>query len=120
MSLCLTSCVVARRHRLIALIGRMVSKSFGIRAVGGFVRFLVLDEDFTHQLLRAGQWDARLQLKVMFEKANGLKLTRHQVHVICTYRIFVHRVDQQSFSEYRSTIFGHFSLLLQSKRSTEW
>lgn len=37
MSLCLTSCVVARRHRLIALIGRMVSKSFGICAVGRFM-----------------------------------------------------------------------------------
>lgn len=119
MSLCLTSCVVARRHRIIALIGRMVSKSFGIRAVGGFVRFLVFDEDFTHQLLRAGQRDARLQLKVTFKKANGLKLTCHQVHVICTYRIFVQRVDQQSLSEYRSTIFGHFSLLLQSERCTE-
>lgn len=63
MSLCLTSCVVARRHWLIALIGRLVRQSFGVCAVGGFVRFLVLDEDFAHQLLRTGQGDTRLQLQ---------------------------------------------------------
>lgn len=78
MSLCLTSCVVARRHRLIALIGRMVSKSFGIRAVGGFVRFLVLDEDFTHQLLRTGQRDARLQLKTSFTQMQPITKTDMQ------------------------------------------
>lgn len=62
MSLCLTSCVVARRHWFVALIGRLVRQSLGVGVVGGFVRFLVLDEDFAHQLLRTGQGDARLQL----------------------------------------------------------
>lgn len=57
VSLCLTSCVVARRHWFVALIGRLVRQPFGVRVIGGFVGFLVLDEDFTHQLLRAGQGD---------------------------------------------------------------
>lgn len=58
MSLCLTSCVVARRQWLVALIGRLVRQSFGIRNVGGFMGFLVLDEDFAHQLLGTGQGGA--------------------------------------------------------------
>lgn len=59
-SSCFTSCVVARRHRLAARIGRLVRQSLGV--VAGFVGFLVLDEDFSHQLLGTGQRDPRLQL----------------------------------------------------------
>ena len=76
VSLCLTSCVVARRHRLIALIGRMFSKSFGICAVWRFMWFLVLDEDFTHQLLRTGQRDAWLQLKPTLKKTKLQLITK--------------------------------------------
>lgn len=58
MSLCLTSRVVARRRRLVALIGRLVHQFLCVCVIGGFVGFLVLDEDFAHQLLRTGQRDA--------------------------------------------------------------
>lgn len=63
VSLCLTSRVVARRQRLAALTGGLVGQPLGVGAVGGLVRLFVLDEDFAHQLLGAGQRDARLQLR---------------------------------------------------------
>lgn len=63
VSLCLTSCVVARRHWFIALIGRLVRQPFGVCVVGGFVGFLVFDENFSHQLLGTGQGDTWLQLQ---------------------------------------------------------
>lgn len=76
MSLCLTSRVVARRHRLAALTGGLVSQPLGVGAVGGLVRLFVLDEDFAHQLLGAGQRHARLQLRtgrvwLLREEAGG-------------------------------------------------
>lgn len=71
----LTSRVVARRHRLAALTGRLVGQPLGVAAVGGLVRLLVLDEDFAHQLLGAGQRHAQLQLwssrRALSEEATG-------------------------------------------------
>lgn len=64
LSLCLTSCVVARRHWFIALIGRLVRQSLCVCVIGRFVGFLVLDENFAHQLLRTGQRDTWLQLQI--------------------------------------------------------
>lgn len=64
LSLCLTSCVVARRHWFIALIGRLVRQSLCVCVIGRFVGFLVLDENFAYQLLRTGQRDTWLQLQI--------------------------------------------------------
>lgn len=128
VSLCLTSCVVARRHWLIALIGRLVRQSFGVCVVGGFMGFLVLDEDFAHQLLRTGQGDTWLQLHTHTHTSETTDQSlvswkhtfRNTTFVLCvrvTYRVFVQRVNQQRVSENRSTIFCHFSLLLQTDKS---
>lgn len=54
--------VVARRQGLGVLIGRLLRQPLDV-AGGGFVRLLVLDENFAHQLLRTGQRYARLQLE---------------------------------------------------------
>lgn len=63
MSRRLTSGVVTRKRRFAALIGRLVRRALGVRVVRGFVGFLVLDENFAHQLLRTRQGDAGLQLQ---------------------------------------------------------
>ena len=128
VSLCLTSCVVARRHWLIALIGRLVRQSFGVCVVGGFMGFLVLDEDFAHQLLRTGQGDTWLQLHTHTSETTDQSLVswqhtfRNTTFVLCvhvTYRVFVQRVNQQRVSENRSTVFCHFSLLLQTDQTSD-
>lgn len=62
---------------------------------------LVLDEDFAHQLLRAGQWDARLQLQTdNMEQSDGKERGAVQLSDELegdAYRVFVQRVDQQRF-----------------------
>lgn len=64
---------------------------------------LVLDEDFAHQLLRAGQGDARLQLQTdnveqLDSKERGAVQLNYELKVVA-YRVFVQRVDQQRFSK---------------------
>lgn len=54
----LTSCVVARRKQLTALIGNLVHGFLVVSARGEFMGLFVLDEDFTHQFLWTGKRDA--------------------------------------------------------------
>lgn len=64
---------------------------------------LVLDEDFAHQLLRAGQGDARLQLQTdNMEQLDDKECATVQLNYELrgdAYRVFVQRVDQQRFSK---------------------
>lgn len=64
---------------------------------------LVLDEDFAHQLLRAGQGGARLQLQTdnmeqLDDKERGAVQLNYELEGDA-YRVFVQRVDQQRFSK---------------------
>lgn len=64
---------------------------------------LVLDEDFAHQLLWAGQGDARLQLQTdNMEQSDGKERGGAQLNYELkgdAYRVFVQRVNQQRFSK---------------------
>lgn len=64
---------------------------------------LVLDEDFAHQLLRAGQGDARLQLQTdNMEQLDNNECATVQLNYELegdAYGVFVHRVDQQRISK---------------------
>lgn len=64
---------------------------------------LVLDEDFAHQLLRAGQRDARLQLQTdNMEQLDGKERGAVQSNYELkgdAYRVFVQSVDQQRISK---------------------
>ncbi len=101
--------------RVTVSVGRLLGQLLLSAAVWGFgVRLLVLDEDLSHELLRAWQRNAGLELKhsrMSQEDARWLITEDQCSRDRDTYRIFLQSLSQKSIPEYRSTIFCHFGLL---------